>query len=162
MGQSPEGKSLNEQGKGQIFFQGRTDFRFRFPSVRLYTTEPNRMANAGDILLSVRAPVGDINLAYEHCCIGRGLAAITCQYNSYLYYCLMADKQAFGIFNTSGTVFGSINKDALNDFLVPFNENKLHEFLDFAKYIDEKIYILETHNRKLNELKQLYLKKFFD
>jgi len=66
MGQSPDGSSYNEDGEGLIFFQGRTDFGFRFPQVRLFTTEPKRIANKFDVLVSVRAPVGDINVAFEN------------------------------------------------------------------------------------------------
>ena len=76
MGQSPSGSSYNEDGNGTIFFQGRAEFGFRFPTVRLYTTEPKRMACTNDTLMSVRAPVGDLNVAHVDCCIGRGLAAI--------------------------------------------------------------------------------------
>ena len=76
MGQSPSGDSYNEQGIGTIFFQGSTDFGWLFPTIRQYTTAPARMAKKGDILLSVRAPVGDMNIANNDCCIGRGLAAL--------------------------------------------------------------------------------------
>jgi len=62
MGQSPPGESYNENGEGTVFFQGRTDFRFRFPEIRLYTTQPKRIAQKFDVLVSVRAPVGDINV----------------------------------------------------------------------------------------------------
>ncbi len=65
MGQSPSGSSYNEDGIGAIFFQGRAEFGFRFPTIRLYTTEPKRMAYANDILMSVRAPVGDLNVAHN-------------------------------------------------------------------------------------------------
>ena len=67
MGQSPSGNSLNDNKNGMIFYQGRTDFGFRYPSIRLYTNEPKRIAKKGDILLSVRAPVGDVGEG------GRGL-----------------------------------------------------------------------------------------
>ena len=76
MGQSPDGSSYNEDGKGIIFYQGSTDFGIRFPSVRMYTTAPTRFAKQGDILMSVRAPVGTVNIANTNCCIGRGLSAI--------------------------------------------------------------------------------------
>lgn len=76
MGQSPDSRSYNEQGEGLPFFQGKADFGKLFPTVRKWCTEPKRVAEAGDILLSVRAPVGPTNLAAERCCIGRGLAAI--------------------------------------------------------------------------------------
>ena len=65
MGQSPSGSSYNEDGTGTIFFQGRAEFGFRFPTVRLFTTEPKRMAHANDTLMSVRAPVGDLNVAHQ-------------------------------------------------------------------------------------------------
>jgi len=70
MGQSPIGESYNTDKNGIIFFQGCTDFGVRFPTVRQFTTQPTRFAKEGDILLSVRAPVGTINIAKENCCIG--------------------------------------------------------------------------------------------
>ena len=116
MGQSPKGDTLNDTGKGDVFYQGRTDFGFRFPTRRLYTTEPKRIALYGDALMSVRAPVGDLNVAYEECCIGRGLAAIHSRDNhqSFVLYTLFALKRHLDVFNGEGTVFGSINKDSLN------------------------------------------------
>jgi len=82
MGQSPTGESYNENGKGKIFYQGRTDFRFRFPSIRVFTTQPKREAKRGDVLISVRAPVGDVNISGQDCCIGRGIAALKSKINS--------------------------------------------------------------------------------
>lgn len=76
MGQSPKGETLNQLNEGMIFYQGRTDFGFRFPTNRVYTSAPNRIANKLDTLVCVRAPVGDINMAIEKCCIGRGLSAV--------------------------------------------------------------------------------------
>ena len=76
MGQSPPGDTYNENGTGFPFFQGKTDFGFRFPSNRVYCTDPKRLANKNDTLISVRAPVGDTNLAASDCCIGRGVAAV--------------------------------------------------------------------------------------
>jgi len=73
MGQSPPGETYNEIGEGIAFYQGRTDFGSRFPKPRIYCTAPTRFANPGDTLVSVRAPVGDINMAIEKCCIGRVL-----------------------------------------------------------------------------------------
>ena len=92
MGQSPSGSSYNEDGIGAIFFQGRAEFSFRFPTIRLYTTEPKRMACANDILMSVRAPVGDLNIAHTDCCIGRGLAAIHSKTNhpSFVLYTMLS------------------------------------------------------------------------
>ncbi|WP_366924721.1 restriction endonuclease subunit S [Metallumcola ferriviriculae] len=126
MGQSPKGSSYNENNDGTVFYQGRTDFGKRFPTIRLYTTEAKRMAHRGDILLSVRAPVGDINVAIEDCCIGRGLASLRSknECNSYLLYQLINLKDGFNVYNGEGTVFGSINKDTLNDIrvIIPPND----------------------------------------
>ena len=77
MGQSPESSSYNERGDGIPFFQGNADFGERYPVTRIWCNKPTKIANAGDILISVRAPIGALNYAREVCCIGRGLAAIT-------------------------------------------------------------------------------------
>ncbi|MGL4986333.1 MAG: restriction endonuclease subunit S [Treponemataceae bacterium] len=115
MGQSPSGTSYNREKKGIVFYQGRGEFGDFFPTRRLYTTEPKRMAAKTDILLSVRAPVGDYNIATEKCCIGRGLAAIHPKENFYSYTVLLMEflQPIFNKYNGEGTVFGSINKDAL-------------------------------------------------
>lgn len=126
MGQSPSGSSYNEDGIGAIFFQGRAEFGFRFPTIRLYTTEPKRMAYANDILMSVRAPVGDLNVVHNDCCIGRGLAAIHSKTNhqSFVLYTMFSLKKQLDVFNGEGTVFGSINRNSLNDMpiLIPDDE----------------------------------------
>ena len=115
MGTSPDGESFNDIGNGVVFYQGRTDFGFRFPTIRLYTTEPKRFAEKNDILMSVRAPVGDINIAKEYCAIGRGLASIRPKDGcySFLYYTLKQLNHELQRFNDDGTVFGSITKDDL-------------------------------------------------
>ncbi|MFU0480776.1 restriction endonuclease subunit S [Gardnerella vaginalis] len=126
MGQSPSGSSYNDDGIGTVFFQGRAEFGFRFPTIRLYTTNPKRMASANDILMSVRAPVGDLNIAHEDCCIGRGLAAICSKtsYQSFILYTMFSLKKQLNVFNGEGTVFGSINRNSLNDMpiLIPSDE----------------------------------------
>ena len=115
MGQSPDGKSYNENEEGVIFYQGSTDFGIRCPSIRQYTTLPTRFAKRGDVLLSVRAPVGTFNIAGTDCCIGRGLAAINSRNDSicYLYQQIRNLKQVFDRRNVDGTTFGSITKDDL-------------------------------------------------
>lgn len=131
MGQSPSSRSYNEDGNGTIFFQGRAEFGFRFPSIRLYTTEPKRMAQSNDTLMSVRAPVGDLNVAHTDCCIGRGLAAIHSKYNhqSFVLYTMFSLKKQLDVFNGEGTVFGSINRNSLNGMpiLIP-SDDILEEF----------------------------------
>lgn len=114
MGQSPSGSSYNEDGNGEVFYQGRAEFGAFFPRRRLFTTEPKRMAREGDTLMSVRAPVGDLNIANEDCCIGRGLAAIHSKNNqSFVHYLVRAQGRQLDTFNGDGTVFGSINGKAL-------------------------------------------------
>ena len=115
MGQSPDGSSYNEDGKGIIFYQGSTDFGLRFPDIRQYTTSPSRYANKGDILMSVRAPVGALNIANNDCCIGRGLSALSSKIGSmtHLYYLMNDFRLKFEGMNSAGTTFGSITKDEL-------------------------------------------------
>ncbi|SNT94447.1 restriction endonuclease subunit S [Aristaeella hokkaidonensis] len=115
MGTSPEGETLNDKADGEVFYQGRSDFGFRFPSIRLYTSNTIRRAKQRDVLMSVRAPVGDINIAKEDCAIGRGLAAIHPKDNcySFLYYTMKELYYELKRFNDEGTVFGSITKDDL-------------------------------------------------
>lgn len=142
MGQSPSGSSYNEDGNGTIFFQGRAEFGFRFPTVRLYTTEPKRMACSNDTLMSVRAPVGDLNVAHTDCCIGRGLAAIHSKNNhqSFVLYTMFSLKKHLDIFNGEGTVFGSINRNSLNEMplLIPSSE-KIDEFEALVAPMDAAI-----------------------
>lgn len=116
MGQSPEGQSYNSNCDGVIFYQGSTDFGVRFPAVRKYTTAPTRFAKKGDILMSVRAPVGAMNVANKDCCIGRGLSAINSKIGSitYLYYLINDFRIRFERMNTAGTTFGSITKEELH------------------------------------------------
>ena len=142
MGQSPSGSSYNEEGEGTIFFLGRAEFGFRFPSIRLYTTEPKRMACANDILMSVRAPVGDLNVAHTNCCIGRGLSAIHSKTGqpSFVLYTMFALKKQLNVFNGEGTVFGSINRNSLNNMpiVIPSPES-ITAFEDTVAPIDDTI-----------------------
>ena len=142
MGQSPKGSSYNEQAVGEVFYQGRAEFGFRFPSRRLYTTEPKRIAEAGDVLLSVRAPVGDLNVAYERCCIGRGLGAIHSKdgHSSFILYTMFSLKPQLDVFNGEGTVFGSINRDSLNAIPVEIpSPDRIEQFEAFARPMDDLI-----------------------
>ena len=125
MGQSPPGSTYNEDGIGEPFYQGRSDFGFRFPQKRVYCTAPTRYAAKGDTLVSVRAPVGDINMAIERCAIGRGVAAVRHKNGSsiFTYYAMEQLRNNFNHFEAEGTVFGSITKgDFLNlPFIAPPN-----------------------------------------
>lgn len=112
MGQSPPGETYNEAGEGLPFYQGRADFGFRYPARRVFCTAPTRLAKAGDTLVSVRAPVGDINMAAERCAIGRGAAAARHKSGSrsYSYEFMRSLAEIFSRFEAEGTVFGSIGK----------------------------------------------------
>lgn len=126
MGQSPDGASYNEEGIGTVFYQGRAEFGFRFPTRRLFTTRPKRLAPKGAVLMSVRAPVGDINVAYESCSLGRGLAGIQSNsgFQSFILYSMFSLKRQLDVFNGQGTVFGSINKNDMANLpvLIPSDE----------------------------------------
>ena len=141
MGQSPDGSSYNEQGNGILFYQGSTDFGIRFPSVRMYTTEPSRFAIKGDILMSVRAPVGDTNIANTDCCIGRGLAALNSKIGSatHLYFVLADLKAKFDRLNAAGTTFGAITKDELYSLpVVKPAESILRKYEELSSPIFDK------------------------
>lgn len=160
MGQSPKGTSYNENGEGMVFYQGRTDFKKRFPERRLFTTEPKRIAKKGNILLSVRAPVGDLNIANEDCCIGRGLGALNSKhgYDSYLLYTMFKLKEKFDVFNGEGTVFGSINKNDLCSLkIVKAPEDVIGQFEKVMSYFDKQIYTLEMESRNLAKIRDLLL-----
>jgi len=142
MGQSPKGDTYNEDGTGTVFFQGRAEFGFRFPTRRLYTTEPKRMAQLNDALMSVRAPVGDLNVAYEDCCIGRGLSAIRSKdgHQSYVLYTMFDLREQLDVFNGEGTVFGSINRDALNNMPISIPpKNVMDQFEALVSPMDATI-----------------------
>lgn len=162
MGQSPSGNSYNEKGRGCIFFQGRAEFGFRFPTIKLFTTEPRRMARQNDILMSVRAPVGDVNVAHEDCCIGRGLCAIRSKDNfqSFILYTLWSVQNKLNIFNGEGTVFGSINKDSLNnlEIIVP-NSNTIQKFENLCSPMDNLIRKNYEENTRLSALRDVLLPK---
>lgn len=160
MGQSPAGTSYNEEGVGTVFYQGRGEFGWRYPAQRLFTTEPKRMAKSGDVLMSVRAPVGDLNLAYEDCCIGRGLAAISCDYPSYCLYLMRSLGKKLDAYNGEGTVFGSISGKALKGIGIglPGNDD-IAAFEAMVAPIDAQIRCNETESRILSQLRDALLPK---
>lgn len=121
MGSSPTGDTLNESGDGLVFYQGVRDFGTRFPTRRVWTTSPTRTADEGDILVSVRAPVGEVNLANESLCIGRGLAAVRSRsaHQSTLFHLLKHVPEAWAPYEAEGTVFGSINRAQLHALEIP-------------------------------------------
>ena len=162
MGQSPPGSTYNKEGKGLPFFQGRTDFGSRYPENRVYCTEPTRIAELDDTLVSVRAPVGDINMAWEKCCAGRGVAALRHHsgYRSFTYYSAWAIQQELRQYEHTGTVFGAINKrqfEALN-VLEPGPEI-ISGFESHVGLLDKCIRKNVYENRSLAEARDLLLPK---
>lgn len=160
MGQSPAGSSYNERRDGTVFYQGRGEFGRRFPRQRLFTTEPKRMARQGDVLMSVRAPVGDLNVAYEDCCIGRGLAAIHSSCPSFCLYLMRSLRNKLDAYNGEGTVFGSINGKALKALPIGLPDGQsIADFEAIARPIDVLVRNNETESRKLEQLRDTLLPK---
>lgn len=162
MGQSPSGDTYNQDGNGEIFYQGRTEFGFRFPTVKTYTTEPKRMAKKGDILMSVRAPVGDVNIAGEDCCIGRGVGSLSSKIgcNSFVYYLMQNIQAMFNTSNDGGTVFGSITKDELHSIqiLQPLGI-VIKEYENVVQGIDKQIKLQCNEIHLLEILRETLLSK---
>lgn len=162
MGQSPPGETYNELGNGLPFYQGVRDFGFRFPTRRVYCTEPKRYAEKADILFSVRAPVGNLNIAVEHCTIGRGVAALRLKpkHGSFLYYFLKATQSEWEKFEAKGTVFGSVSKDDIYCFklIVPIN-GIIEKFNYLISSIDAQIESNEQESLTLAHIRDTLLPK---
>jgi len=162
MGQSPPGDTYNETGAGISFYQGIKDFGYRFPRPRVYCTMPTRFADPYDVLLSVRAPVGSLNIANERCSIGRGLAALCSKErnHSYLYYLLCNIRNLWDTFNSEGTVFGCITKKDIVDIKIvipPVAVVKKYESL--VSPMDGLIANNEQETRTLSESRDFLLPK---
>jgi type I restriction enzyme, S subunit len=162
MGQSPPGQSYNEAGDGLPFYQGTRDFGWRFPSRRVYCTAPTRIAAQADVLLSVRAPVGSINVAGEQCAIGRGVAALRPERQcwGFVYYLLRATQDGWHKFEAEGTVFGSASKTDVHRFqaLVPEIELRTR-FSELVAPIDDMIRTLDEQSSTLAALRDALLPK---
>ncbi len=164
MGQSPPGNTYNENREGIPLYQGNADFGFRFPTNRIFTTEPKRFAEKFDTLISVRAPVGAQNMANEKCCIGRGVAAFKYKehqsFFSYTYYKLASLMNEIKQFNEAGTVFGSISKsDFENIDIVKPPKSLIEKFEIKVKPIDLKILENSKQIQTLTQLRDTLLPK---
>lgn len=158
MGTSPKGDSINTNGDGIVFYQGKADFGNRFPITRTYTEAPIRYAAENDILLSVRAPVGTLNIASERCCIGRGLAAIHSKYASFIFYLMLANQYKFDIYNNGGTTFGAITKEDLFGMrIVVPKEDIIDQFEKKVNCMDRKIFKGDRENQVLISLREFLL-----
>jgi type I restriction enzyme S subunit len=160
MGQSPPGDTYNEAGQGLPFFQGRTDFGFRYPIRRVFCSAPTRTAEPDDTLVSVRAPVGDLNMAWERCCIGRGVAAVRHKSGSrsFTYYAIASTQQALRAYEHTGTVFGAINKQqfAMLDVISP-STMMIAAFEDSVAPFDARIRANTSENETLSQLRNMLL-----
>ncbi len=164
MGTSPKGNTFNEEKIGTPMFQGNADFTFRFPESRVYTTDPKRFANKYETLISVRAPVGAQNMAQEKCCIGRGLAAFMYRnderFYTYTYYKMMSLMEEIKAFNNSGTVFGSINKNDIQNINITIPPKTIVEsFESMAKPINDKIIQNTKQIKTLEQNRDILLPK---
>lgn len=162
MGQSPPGDTYNIERIGEPFFQGKTDFGFRYPKNRIYCSVPKRKAKKNDTLLSVRAPVGAINLATTECCIGRGLASIRDKVGnfSYAYYSMMNLSTSFLVYDGDGTVFGSINQKSLKKTPFISSPSKITScFENIVKKIDMQIEVNSKQIESLTKLRDILLPK---
>ena len=120
-GQSPSGDNYNKEGHGTPFYQGKKDYGEKYLNTpTVWTHKVTKLAHKNDIILSVRAPVGALNISTQEICIGRGLAAIRVKkavLNDYLYYFLMATADKLN--STVGAIFNSINKKQIEDIILP-------------------------------------------
>jgi type I restriction enzyme S subunit len=158
MGQSPPSATYNKVGEGLPFLQGNAEFGDKYPKLVLYCSEPIKIAERGDILVSVRAPVGDINIADTRLCIGRGLAAIRPKanilHNNFLYYHLRFNKSRFEMLS-AGSTFKAIRRnefDLYNISLPSFPEQR--KIAEILGTVDEAIEKVDQAIEKTEQLKK--------
>ena len=169
MGQSPSSETYNHQNIGLPFFQGKAEFGDIYPKVDKYCSEPNKVADQGAILLSVRAPVGPTNLAKEKSCIGRGLAAIhplgeiESKYILFLFRNIEPDISDKG----TGSTFKAVTKSFVEDLefgLPPLNEQRriVAKIEELFSELDKGIESLKTAREQLKIYRQAVLKHAFE
>ena len=154
MGQSPSGSSYNNNGRGIPFLQGNKNFSFLYPTIDTWTTEPKKIGKKNSVLMSVRAPVGDLNIANKDICIGRGLCSIEMKdgNNQYLYYLLKNSIKKIKMKST-GTVFDSINRKELENIeILDFNKSQQKKITKVLFDIDKKIELNIQTNDNLFEM----------
>ena len=161
MGQSPKSQYYNTDGKGIPFLQGNRTFGFKRPIFDTYTTFVTKSAKAGDVIMSVRAPVGDLNITPVDMCLGRGVCSLRMKNGNqeFLYY-LMKYYMPQLINKESGTVFGSVNRNDINglEIDIPEEAEKQQKIARYLTMIDDKIEInSEINNNLLEQLNQLFI-----
>ena len=155
MGQSPDSSSYNEEKEGLPFFQGNADFGELYPNERVWCNEPKKVAEPGDILISVRAPIGALNYAKDKCCIGRGLAAITIEdeaERNYVFHLLKARNNDLNQKGT-GSTFKAIGKNVLEEVAVPqISRDEQQKCMDMMDLLESIIRERKSQLDKLDEL----------
>ena len=163
MGQSPSGSSYNNNGRGIPFLQGNKTFGFLYPTIDTWTTEHKKIGKKNSVLMSVRAPVGDLNIANKDICIGRGLCSIEMKNgnNQYLYYLLKNSIKKIKMKST-GTVFDSINRKELENIeILDFNKSQQKKISKVLFDIDKKIELnIQTNDNLLELINDLYKESF--
>lgn len=163
MGQSPDSSTYNESSNGIPFFQGNADFGEVYPKVRIWCSKPIKIAQKSDILISVRAPIGALNISDCKCCIGRGLAALSVNVNlctqKYMWYALLSKVYEFNSKGT-GSTFKSINKNVLSETEIPLPS--LGEQRKIAAVLDKVSDLIDKRCRQLDKLDLLIKSKFVE
>ena len=152
LGQSPKSESYCSKEEGVEFFQGVAEFGDKYPIPLKYTNAPKKMAKKNSILMSVRAPVGDINIANIDCCIGRGLTALNTDNNQYLYYLLKYHKNDWQRIQ-KGAIFSAVNKTDIEEFEVFYNENKEEQY-KIVEVLDKQQSLIDSYKEKLSLLEE--------
>ncbi len=164
MGQSPKSEFYNENKEGLPFHQGVTGYGHRFVSHSTYCSVVTRIAEEGDILFSVRAPVGRLNIAPERLIIGRGLSSIRNKRNCQSFQLYQLKNHFFQEdLIGGGAIFNSVTKNDLENQLMisPLNE-VVDEFERIVKPIDEQIWKLNFQNQKLKEARDILLPRLMN
>ena len=164
MGQSPKSEYYNTEKNGYPFLQGNRTFGFKYPTFDTYTTVVTKFAKAGDVIMSVRAPVGALNITPVDMCLGRGVCALRMKNGnqSFLFY-MMKNYVSHLLKRESGTVFGSVNRNDINDLEVDIPED-LEEQKRIARYlemIDDKIELNNAINNNLEQQAQTIFDDIF-
>lgn len=157
MGQSPKSQYYNNTGDGIPFLQGNRTFGFKKPIFDTYTTHITKTAKAGDVIMSVRAPVGDLNITPKDICIGRGVCSLRMKNGNqeFLYY-MMKYYVNHLLKRESGTVFGSVNRHDIEtlEIDIPEDENIQKKIARYLSMIDEKIELNSSINNNLEQQAQ--------
>ena len=162
MGQSPNSDTYNENGDGMPFFQGKTDFGKLNPNARIYCNNPKIIAKSNDILISVRAPVGDVNISNTICCIGRGISAIRVTekvHYKYIYYYLKTQKNKMNSLST-GSTFKAINKSVLEN--LELNIYTLEDQLKIVNILDKSQELIDKRKEQIEQLDELVKSRFIE